>query len=161
MVVLLFVAVGVALAFMFQKKEVKNIFAPAQVSCTVHEKYQDHLKENITVENTGNIPSYIRVRLVSYYEYENGNVAGVKAPEISFLHNTDAWIRGRDGIYYYKDPLQPGERTDVMGGPLYLADGKDAEGSTVYQVVEILAEPEKAVIQSWGVTLQDGHISEK
>lgn len=66
-------AVGVTLAFMFKKANVKNTFVPAEVSCTAYEKLDG---EDITeatakggeksvsvVENTGKVNEYLRVRL--------------------------------------------------------------------------------------------------
>ena len=45
-------------------EEVDNTFIPAYVDCVVNEDFADNKKTAITVENTGNIDAYIRVRMV-------------------------------------------------------------------------------------------------
>ena len=79
--------VGITVAFMFRKTSANNLFLPAEVSCTIHEKLDGaeytsgtrhgFEKHDIRVENTGNYPAYIRVRLVSYWVNADNEPVGL------------------------------------------------------------------------------------
>ena len=167
-------AVGVTLAFMFKKANVKNTFVPAEVACTVHEKLDGKditeaaakggEKSDIRVKNTGKVNEYLRVRLVSCFVDAEGNVTGAEPsvyPDI-ILH--DGWIAGGNHTYYYTEPIEPGGYTPVMCRPFTLAEKTLRDGTTVFQVVQVFAEciqaePSDAVQQSWGVTVINGTVT--
>ncbi len=177
--VVLVAAIGVTLAYMFKKVERINTFDPAIVTCAVHEKldgavptgsmpYRGSEKSDIRVENTGNIDAYLRVRLISYWVKENGDIVGVPSemPEIAL--DTAHWVAGADNTYYYKTPVKPGERTEPLSdAAIPLRETQTTDGDTiypVYQVVEVFAEaiqaaPLEVVTDAWGVTIDGGQIT--
>ena len=166
-------AIGITIAYMFKKAEVTNHFNLAQVSCVVHETLDgvEHTdgtnigskKSNITVENTGNIASYLRVRLVSYWVDEKGNVVGEASKMPTISYDQTNWIAGSDDTYYYKTAVDAGKQTVSLCDEFTLEQKIDSDGDTLYQVVEVFAEavqanPEDAVKTAWKVTLSDSNI---
>lgn len=174
-----------AYAYMYMKTQLlDNQFVVAEANCLVNETVENNTKKSITVENTGNINSYLRLIIFTYWvdtkpeqnivgrqdksEPNNGN------PILSFNYDQENWIQ--DGnIYYCKTPIQVGDST-----PNLLAEGSTialqkveeevtSNGVTVTyeynQVVEVIAEaiqadPEEAAEESWGVTITDNKITE-
>ncbi len=165
--VLLLGAITTALAYYItQSQPLVNTFSPAQISCQTREVYDGTSKSQITVENTSQIPVYIRVRLVSYWQTPSGSIAGraAQAPKLDAAALGENWLADTaNDTYYYALPAEAGASTGNL-----LAEGKaiglitDSEG--YIQTVEILAEavqavPADAVQQAWNVTVtQSGNI---
>lgn len=166
--------VGITVAFMFRKTSANNLFLPAEVSCTIHEKLDGaeytsgtrhgFEKHDIMVENTGNYPAYIRVRLVSYWVNAKNEPVGLpsSSPDIELHEN---WLRSSDGAYYYALPVDPGKLTAGLCEPIILHTTKDENGETVYQAVDVIAEaiqakPASAAEEAWKITVSsDGRLS--
>ena len=163
---------GTAFAYMFKQTEYKdNQFIPANVSCVVHEKTDNDIdvtnitkKTSIKVENTGNIPAYIRVRLVTYWVKDIGEgkveITG-RASEMPEISTATGWVPGSNNTYYYRAPVKAGEFTGELLGPSIELE-KDGD---YLQVIEVFAEaiqsaPSGAVTSAWSVTLYaDGYIA--
>ena len=167
-------AVGVTMAFMFRKAEAQNRFAPAVVTCRVQEKLNDDtytsgthtggVKSNIRVENTGTYPAYVRVRLVSWWANADGEAVGGVPARSPAVQLRSGWRAGSGGTYYCTKSVAPGDMTGVLCEPMVLETGTGLDGSTIYQVVEVLAEaiqaaPAEAASSAWGVTIADGVIT--
>lgn len=168
--VLLLGIVGASLAYLSMKTEpVKNEFTYGKVSCEVLEDFDGTVKNNVRIKNTGNIPAYIRARVVVTWKNEEGYLYGTKpvlGEDYTFAYNPN-WIDMKTdsgGLYFYfPEPVEPGAETKWM-----LYDCKKMETANVpegYDLsVEILAdaiqsEPAKAVEEAWGVTVQNGVIT--
>lgn len=162
---------GTAVALMFRQTSLlTNEFETAIVDCWVHEQTNTgsvmaSAKSSITVENTGNIPAYIRVRFVSYWVDTEGHAVG-KASEMPVIsYDETTWFE-QNGIYYCRPPIAVGGYT-----PELLQSGKTivlrADAETGYrQVLEVFAdaiqsEPPRAVTNSWDVKISDGNIAPK
>ena len=168
-------AVGGTVAFMFKKAQKKNTFQVAQVNCEVHEKMdrkehkdagdtKGNTKSDICVKNTGNIDEFVRIRLVSYYVDNNGNIAGRASSNYPDLKLKDGWIAGENYTYYYKEPVKANASTNILCEPIKLETKTLVNGTEVKQVIEVFAEaiqanPEKAAKEAWGVTVTDGKIT--
>lgn len=160
---------GTTLALMFKQTNlVTNQFEPAFVDCVVHEEtdtgYQmATAKISIQVENTGNIPAYIRVRFVSYWIDDNGHIMGKASEMPKVTYDETAWFE-LNGIYYCTTPIAVGGFT-----PELLKSGETiklrVDAETGYrQVVEVFADaiqskPEKAVTESWKVAISGDNIA--
>ena len=160
---------GTTLAYMFQRTSlVVNQFETAFVDCLVHEQTNTgtemaSAKSSIKVENTGNIPAYIRVRFVSYCIDDNGHIMGKASDMPTFDYDESTWFKHND-IYYCRTPVAVGELT-----PELLKSGKTiklgVDPDTGYrQVVEVFADaiqskPEKAVTESWKVAVSGENIA--
>ena len=167
-------AVGLTLAFMFKKAEKTNRFIPAEVSCAVREKTDGSEvtgiaavgseKSDIRVENTGNVKEFIRLKLVSYYVDANGDIVGTVSSQYPTLSLKNGWITGANHTYYYPSPIDPGGMTEILCEPFSLGHTQLENGSTVYQVIELIAEavqaePSDAAQEDWGVTGENGVVT--
>lgn len=153
----LILACGSVFAYMFMRTDSYiTTFSPAQVSCDVSETFDGSQKSSITVKNTGNIPAYLRVRLVSYWVDGEGNVVPKDPPDLSFTVNS-GWIKGVDHTYYYTEPVEPNDDLDLLASPIELIE-QDGYRQCVDVFAEaIQAEPAAAVTESWNVTLDSGN----
>lgn len=157
-------AVGVTLSFMFKKAEKTNTFVPAEVTCEVEESLFSGVKSKVCVKNTGNAAAYLRIRLVSYYVYNDNSIAGRVPSQYPRLTLQNGWIAGADHTYYYPTPVEPGAKTGILCDPITLGTVKLADGKTVYQVLEVFAEaiqaePVGAVQEAWNVTVSGTEIT--
>ena len=157
-------AVGVTLSFMFKKAEKTTTFVPAEVTCKVEESLLSGVKSDVCVKNTGNVAAYLRIRLVSYYVYDNGSIAGRVPSQYPTLTLQNGWIAGADHTYYYPTPVEPDAKTGILCAPITLGTVKLADGETVYQVLEVFAEaiqaePVGAVREAWNVTVSGTEIT--
>ena len=165
---------GSAVALMFHRTEtIRNDLEPARVSCAVYEKadgvqytqgeHKVSTKSSIQVQNTGNIDAYLRVRLVSYWVNENGEIGPVssQAPTVQLA---SGWIAGSDNTFYFQTPVKStGYTGEMLAGDITLGT-KTVGKTTYYQVVEVFAdaiqsEPSDAAASSWKVTISNGKIT--
>lgn len=97
-----------------------NRFEPGEVPNKVVEEFQDggSVKENVRIQNIGNVPAYIRVALVPVWR-DGDNGTGLAAEGtygIVFGDNLGdgptQWKEIGD-YYYYNSQVQPGGETDA------------------------------------------------
>lgn len=147
---------GGTLAYMFARSDpAENHFSEAVVSCSVSECFDGTAKTSITVTNTGNIPAYLRVRLVSYWVNESNEIIGKPAQVPGFIPG-EGWIDLGDQTYCFCEAIAPN-----AAAPDLLSEGTSmilAQEDGCFQVVEIFADaiqgaPAEAVTESWGVTV--------
>lgn len=116
---------GTTLALLMTKTDsVTNKFNPSKVTSEVVEDFDNKVKNNVQIRNTGNIDAYIRAEVVATWQDSNGNIYG-EIPvlnqdyEIIWTGLEDAtWIKGADGFYYYTKSVAgvpDGESTDKGG----------------------------------------------
>lgn len=156
--VVLTVAVGVTLAYIFTKTDpVENTFKPSKVTCAVIEdgKTTDDpfgqvnvsSKSNVQIKNTGDTTAYIRVAVVVTWKNEKGNVwaqaPGEEDYSITWNLTANGWVEGTDGYYYYTDPVAPGDLTGILIKEAKLKEGYAApvgtDGTQYYLSIEIVA----------------------
>lgn len=152
------IGVGTTMAFLSTETEaVVNKFIPGIVTTAVVETFDNNIKENVMIENTGNITAYIRVALLINWVDPVGSISG-QAPEsgedysIIFPDGSDWFVQ--DGFYYFIDPVDPGAMTSVLISSIEPSVTK--EGYTL--LVEILGSgiqsmPSEAVEEVWPVTV--------
>lgn len=143
-------AIGATAAYMIKETQnVQNDFIPAKVTCNVNEVFDGNEKSSITVQNTGNINAYIRVRFVSYWVNDEGNIVGKPSAKVSFDYNSDLWVLDEaNDTYYYTKPVAPGDSTPELLGSKIVLQTSEFNGKPVYQVIEVLSE----AIQAKGET---------
>ena len=76
----------------------------------------------------------------------------------------NGWIAGADHTYCFHYPVEPGKATEILCEPFTLGQTQLENGSTVYQVIEVIAEaiqaePISAVREAWGVTVTNNTIT--
>ena len=167
-------------AYMIRRSEqLQNEFIPASVECLVEENFQAEKKTSVTVQNTGNIEAYVRLRLVTYWQDSKGFVVGRSSPEVQFgngwNYDTDKWIYdAKEKTLYYKLPVAAGQSTTDLLKLTNQFTGIHIEKVvenvngivyTYHPVVEFIAEaiqsqPKNAVSDKWHVTVgADGTIT--
>ena len=150
-------AVGGTWAFLVAQSEpVQNNFTYAHVSCTINEEFDGTTKSNVKIQNTGDIPAYIRARIVVTWKDANGNVSStvpVKNTDYTIAFNETDWKQ--EGEYWYcKTAVDAKDFTPV----LITKCEKTGDSPDGYDLsVEILAdaiqsEPASAVTEAWGNT---------
>ena len=163
--VLLLGIVGASLAYLTMKTPaVKNEFTYGKVSCEVEEDFRDGVKKDVSIKNTGNIPAFIRVRLVFTWKDADGSVYGTapQAGDYTLEINEAGWKTDANGYYYCTQPVAAGKLTPILIKSCKPNDGRNPEGYALS--VEILADaiqsqPAKAVEEAWGMTVQNGVIT--
>ena len=127
LVVLMTAAVGATVAYLVDKSDkVENTFTPSYVACAVAQDAEG----NYFVENTGDTIAYIRVAVV--VTQKNGDTISAIKPEYMVTPGTN-WVQGKDGYYYYRNPLNA---KDITASCLAVT-GNAAEGYTLS--VEVIA----------------------
>lgn len=153
-VLILTLAVGGTIAFLSTKTDpVVNTFNPSQVTCSVVENFDGKTKTNVNVENTGDIPAFIRVKLVAYRTNDQGQHIGGVSEVPAFTLGKD-WAKCGD-YYYYTYPVAPGATpADSLAEVIKLTENyTDVDGG--HQSIDVIAEaiqagPEAAVKAAWG-----------
>ena len=153
-VLILTMAVGGTIAFLSTKTDpVVNTFNPSQVTCSVEENFDGTTKTNVNVENTGDIPAFIRVKLVTYRTNDQGQHIGGTASLPAFTLGT-GWVKCGD-YYYYTCPVAPGATPAYsLAEVIKLTENyTDVDGG--HQSIDVIAEaiqagPEAAVKAAWG-----------
>lgn len=154
-IVLLAGAVGGTWAFLVAQSEpVENNFTYAHVRCTIDEKFDGTTKSNVQIQNTGDIPAYIRARIVVTWKNVSGNVSStvpVKNTDYTIAFNTTDWTQ--QGDYWYCNTAVDATKFTPV---LITECKKTGTAPDGYDLsVEILAdaiqsEPASAVTEAWG-----------
>lgn len=72
----------------------ENTFNPAQISCLVTEEFENNIKTNVSIKNTGNTDAYIRAAVIVTWVDNDGNVYAT-APQVGTDYNitfSDNWL---------------------------------------------------------------------
>ena len=107
------------------------------------------IKKQVVVTNTGKVPCVVRV----YAEFTNQDIK--KFASLDF--NSTDWALNQDGYYYYKKPLNVGEKTSPLFNEIKIADSAsqaDLENFDVLVYAESLnATMEDQYSSVWGISL--------
>ena len=156
--------IGTTIAYLVSNEvSVTNTFTAAQVSNKVEEKFNGTTKSNVKIQNTGDIPAYIRVALICTWKDAKGNFVS----EPAYLEDLDIvwgelgedgddadkgyWVESA-GYYYYSTEVPAGGFTGN------LIDSATVETENGYQFnLEIIssaiqAKPANVVTDVWDFT---------
>lgn len=151
---LLIGTVGGTIAYLtMETQPVSNVFTPGSVGGDIQEEFDNNVKSNIKVANSGNTKAYFRIKLISYWYALNAD--SIIAKDSWFDINEwsskadNGWFYV-DGYFYYPEPVEPTQATAVLFEEDITLE-KDAIGR---QVLEILADaiqaiPDDAVEEAW------------
>ena len=181
--VIVVTSISAVVAYMIKRSdEVKNTFVPAKIDYNVVENFDGEIKTSVKVQSTSNVDTYIRVKVITYWQDSKGNIVGRTSPTVGFTannggawkYNTDDWLYdATNQTFYYKTTLAPHATTDdilnltgAFGGiALESVTEGDAVKFTYHPVVTFIVEgvqanPNNAVTECWGVTLDsNGNIT--
>ncbi len=150
----------VTIAFIVDRTEpVVNTFNYATVSCKVNEEsFDGKVKNNVTIENNGEVESYIRAKVVVTWMSEDGTKVTAAKPQVNTDYTityTDnaAWKLGSDGYWYYTLPVNVGDATATLINSCSLANGAVVPNG-FYLSVEVVGSaiqstPTNAVTEKW------------
>lgn len=155
-IVLLAGAVGGTWAFLVAQSEpVQNNFTYAHVRCTIDEKFENGVKSDVKIQNTGDIPAYIRARIVVTWKDRSGNVSAVpvKDTDYTITFNETDWTQ--QGDYWYCNTAVDATKFTPVLITECKKTGTAPDGYNLS--VEILAdaiqsEPANAVTEAWKYT---------
>ena len=163
-------SIGTTLAFIFTNtSKVENTFNPTRVSCDVTEEFENNIKTNVSIKNTGNTDAYIRAAVIVTWVNNDGNVYAT-APQKGTDYTitladgfSESWLIDKNGFYYCKALVAPDSDTPLLIKECKVIEGKTPEG--YHLSVEILAsaiqsEPSSVVEEQWDVTVTDGNITD-
>lgn len=145
-----------------QTEPVTNTFVPAKVSCAVEESFQDGVKSNVTVRNTGNVDAYVRTVVVATFVSDDGKVLATAPKEgvdYTVTWGNAGWLKGSDGYWYYSSAIAPNQAT-----PILIETASAITAPSGYRLnLQILAtavqaDPQRAVTDAWGITPTDGKL---
>lgn len=112
-------AVGGTVAYIFtQSGTVTNTFEPVSPKVEIPEEMRDYVKENATVQNTGEVDSYLRAKIVVTWQNDAGEVYPVIPGSTDYtMQIGDNWVKVGDFYYYNKiaEPGQPAAVKDASG----------------------------------------------
>lgn len=176
-------AVGGTVAWLTSQSEtVTNAFTRANVTTEIDEGFDGAVKKDVKIENTGDVPVYVRAKVVVSWVDGNGNVAAnvpdgygcvfknASGAEVSGLDAQvgDGWMKGADGFWYYekalkaKDDASASEADRATSALIASVEAKYPAGvaaadAEYHLSVEILSEaiqalPDEAFNDAWGVS---------
>ena len=145
------------LAFLLSRTDpVVNSFQPSKVTCEINETFENGVKTDVSVKNTGNTTAYIRASIVVSWVDESGNISAVPPSEgtdYSMILDLDnGWVQGGDGYYYYTKAVEPSNNTGVL-----IKECKQLKDKSGYKLsVNCIASaiqslPASAVGEAWKV----------
>ena len=149
---LLLTAAGSTLAYLVDNSAIiTNTFIPSEVTCAVVENgqaYTDDVvsvasKSGVTIQNTGDIPAYIRASILVTWKSTGGIVYAAKpaGTDYTLRINTDDWTM-KNGYYYHNTPVSPNLFTEqLIESATQVNDGPvGSDGTQYYLSIEIVAE---------------------
>lgn len=98
------------ISYLISDSSLNNQFTIASVTPEIKEVYDyKNTKQNVQVTNNGDIPIYVRVKVMIYFKDANENIIGDKPIEGTDYNlsgkNTSEW-KEINGYYYYLSPLE-------------------------------------------------------
>ncbi len=132
-------------AYLMVRDSVDNAFTVGTVAPSVTETFDPvaGTKENVSVQNTGNAPVYIRALvLVTWQDAAGATLSAqpVAGTDYDLVGAQAGWTLGGDGYYYCTSPVQPGDSTPVLVKKL---TDKNADAAR-YLCVDVIAQAVQA-----------------
>lgn len=153
-------------AWLTQSDETVNAFTVGDVSAAVNETFDVPYttKENVCVENTGDVPVYVRAYVSIYLQKADGTILSrvpVQDTDYTIERGDEQNWKKQGEFYYYLKPVQPDTTTSNL-----INSVKDLtnEAGGAFLVVDIStqaiqAEPTRAVVEAWQVNVNsDGNL---
>ena len=162
-VLLVMITVGGTIAYLTSATApVENEFTPGKVSCEVIETFENNIKKDVAVKNTGNTEAFIRVAVLATFVDEAGNIFSqmpVEGVDYSIEFDTVKWTKGTDGFWYYREKVEPEKFTDKLINQAVSLDTAPEGYSCSIEIIAtaIQANSESVVTSCWGATVRNGY----
>lgn len=171
LLVLLCCTVAGTLAYLVDSTDpVTNTFTPAHVSTAVDETFENGVKSDVKIKNTGDIDAYIRAAVIINWADANGNVYGGGTPAAStddgksgdyiISFNTDDWKQIGD-YWYCETTTAPGALTKPLiiscakTSTATVPDGYDLQVTILADGIQadgVASNGKTPMEDAWGVT---------
>lgn len=163
-------AAGATLAYLYDGTEsVVNTFTVPGPDITVEEEFEGGVKQKVTVENTGDVTSFVRAKVIINWKNEDGTIypktpvrgTDRETADYKITWVKDGWTQVGD-FYYCNSPVEPGKSTGVLftdARPLRACENEDYELHIEIIVQSVQSSPAEAVKETWGVTIANGGVS--
>ena len=143
------------ISYLTSDSSLENTFTIASVEPIVEETFENDVKSNEYVKNNGDIPVYIRAKIMIYYQDQDEKILGDIPNEddytITYPENLkDCWIPAEDGFYYYIDKVDSQDKTTQL---IEKCESKVTDLDK-YLVIDIITEaiqanPKDAIEDAW------------
>ncbi|MFB0920505.1 MAG: hypothetical protein QMB62_06445 [Oscillospiraceae bacterium] len=152
LLVILGIGVSGTLAYLFVLSDLLiNSLNPVQVTSIVHEDFDKNTKNNVRIQNTGDIYAWIRVALVATWEDDDGNAVNRKVlpGDVNVVFSGSGWVTGSDGYYYCTSEIAPNGYTPTLINSVTV--NNSGAYHLNYQILceAIQAEPAETVHEAW------------
>lgn len=171
LLLLLCCTVAGTLAYLVDSTDpVTNTFTPAHVSTAVDETFENGVKSDVKIQNTGDIDAYIRAAVIINWADANGNVYGGGTPAAStddgksgdyiISFNTDDWKQIGD-YWYCETTTAPGALTKPLiiscakTSTATVPDGYDLQVTILADGIQadgVASNGKTPMEDAWGVT---------
>lgn len=161
-ILLLICLVTGSVAYLIKQNSLKNEFLIGEVKTEVMEEFDinNKIKQDVRIKNIGNVPIYIRAKIVISWKDEQGNILeGIPEENVDYsikFSETSNWIKSNDGYYYYKKAIEQNTTTDILieeCKQIKEYEDKILEVSIANQAIQ--GSPIKAVTEAWNVQVID------
>jgi hypothetical protein len=156
-------AVGGVVAYLTSRTEpVTNEFVPAKVSCVVEEVFENGVKNDVKIRNTGNVDAYIRVSVVANFVSDDGKVlatAPQEGTDYRVIWSPYGWQKGTDGYWYHQKAIAPDDLTSMLiesASVISAPEGYHLDIQIIASAIQ--SEPYSAVQEAWGITPVNGEL---
>ncbi len=155
--ILLTAAIGGTVAWIAASTDpVENVFTPGNVNTEIEEKFENNVKSEIKISNTGSVDVYVRVAIVANW-VKDGQIIAPWAGTIN--HDRTYWTL-EGNYYYYNGVLEAGTESNptytenlLKSAVTYTENDVPVTGAHLEMTVihqSIQAEPTSAVESAWG-----------
>ena len=156
------VTIGGTVAFLLtQTGEIENVFSPSKVTCQVDETFENNVKSDVSIKNTGNTDAFIRAAIiVTWVDKDTGNTlpaVPILDTDYEMTLGTSGWTKNSDGYYYCSSSIAPNGNTPVLISECKMKDSANIPENATLSV-EIVAsaiqsKPSSVVQDKWGISL--------
>lgn len=162
LVLIIGVSIPFTLSFLTdQTPAVQNTFTAGKVSTEVVEKFDEKIKKNVAIKNTGDAPVYIRAAVIVNWQDEKNNYTPAIKEDYSIQFTTNKiWVKHDDGFYYYTLPVEVGDATSNLidtAVPMINKDGYNLSIEILSSGIQ--SNPEAAHQDAWEVSIKPGSVT--
>ena len=148
------------ISFLMKDALLTNQFDVGTVDIELAETFDGVEKKDVYAINKGDVDAYVRAVISIGWADDNGTIIS-ETPQVtdySLNVNSEFWVKGDDGFYYYKAPIKAGEKTkNLIESCQQITPFSDRQ--LVIDVIfqSIQAIPSEAVEDAWNVTMDNNH----
>ena len=140
----------ITIAYIVTNDSLNNVFVLGNVESEVVETFDGQTKENVYVDNTGNVPIYVRADILIYFEDEDGTISP-EVPELGKDYSLSLgtnWKKINDK-YYYQGILDINESSSNLINSCSNLTDKKLVVEIITQAIQ--ANSTDALQDAWGL----------